>query len=110
MAQNRPAELEPARAERPSPAARLTITVRPLGTAEGTVPPKDARYLITMFGVLGSVISGTAGAVLTLRIAPRLGGLALVELMLALAAVVLISVCSRVRGQDSQEAEHQNDP
>jgi threonine/homoserine efflux transporter RhtA len=63
-----------------------------------------------MFGVLGSVISGTAGAVLTLRIAPRLGGLALVELMLALAAVVLISVCSRVRGQDSQEAEHQNDP
>jgi threonine/homoserine efflux transporter RhtA len=82
----------------------------PLGSAEGTVPARDARYLITMVGILGSVISGTVGAVLTLRIGPRLGGVALAELILALAAVVLISVCSRVRGRDSQEARHQNDP
>ena len=110
MTQKRSAELEPARTERPGPHARLTITVKPLGTAEGTVPARDARYLITMFGILGSVISGTAGAVLTLRIDPRLAGLALAELMLALAAVVLISACSRVRGRDSQEARRQNDP
>jgi len=43
------------------------------------------------FGVLGSVVTGTAGAVLTLRIAPGLTGVALAELILALAAVLVIA-------------------
>jgi hypothetical protein len=110
MTQNRPGGREPARAEQPSPAARLTITVRPLGTAEGTVPAREARYLITTFGVLGSVVSGTAGAVLTLRIGPGLTTLALAELLLALTAVVVIAACSRMRKRDRQDTKQQKTP
>ena len=51
------------------------------------------------FGILGSVVTGTAGAVLTLRIAPRLTGLALAELVLALAAALIIAVCRLSRKQ-----------
>ena len=71
---------------------------RTWGKARGRVAPDQANYLIMTFGILGSVVTGTAGAVLTLRIAPRLTGLALAELVLALAAVLIIAV-----GRLSQE-------
>lgn len=105
MAQNKP----PARArdpgERPSRASRLKITVTPLGTAEGTVPPSETRYLITTFGILGSVVAGTVGAVLTLRISPGLTALALAELGLALAAAVFIAACGRGLGKPAKEQD-----
>jgi hypothetical protein len=75
--------------------ARLKINVKSLGTAAGTVPPDRPRHLITTFGILGSVVLGIGGVVLTLCIAPQLGGLALAELVLALAAAVLIAACDR---------------
>lgn len=76
----------------------MKINVKSLGTGAGTVPPDQARHLVTTFGILGSVFSGIGGVVLTLHIAPRLGGLALAELVLALAAAVLIAACGRHQG------------
>jgi hypothetical protein len=84
-------------AEQPGPAARLKLDVKTLGTWEGTVPPGEARYLITTFGIVGSVVTGTAGALLTLRIARGSAVVAIAELALALAAMVLIALCSRGR-------------
>ena len=106
--------LVPGLAEQPTPAAQLKIkadparvkvTARRWGTAEGTVPPAEAHHLINMVGILGGVITGIAGAVLTMRIGPRFTPLALAELGLALAAIVLITVCCRHRNKDREE-EH----
>ena len=86
--------------ERPTRAAQLKITAEPARvkitarrwvTAEGAVPPGEARHLIAAFGILGCVITGTAGAVLTLRIDPGLTTLALAELVLALTSAILIA-------------------
>jgi hypothetical protein len=96
MASNGPYPRGPVPLERPSSFAELEIQVGPaipLGTAKGRVPPDQANYFIMTFGILGSVVTGTAGAVLTLRIAPRLTGVALAELILALAAVLVIAAC-----------------
>lgn len=90
--------------ERPSEAAQLKIKAEPARvrviarrwlTAEGTVPPADARHLITTFGIVGCVITGSAGAVLTLRIEPRLTSVAFAELAVALVAAILVAICGR---------------
>jgi hypothetical protein len=86
----------PVLAELPTAAAKLTIKVGPAQLAEGTVPPDQARHLITTFGILGSVFSGIGGAVLTLHVAPTLIALAFAELALAFAAVALIAACGHV--------------
>ena len=96
MALDSPFAREPVPVERPTSFAELEIQVGPAvpwGTAKGRVPPGQTHYLITTFGILGSVVTGTAGAVLTLRIAPRLTGLALAELILALAGALIIAAC-----------------
>lgn len=101
MTLNSPSAREPVPLERPSSFAELEIRVGPVpwGKAKGRVAPDQANYLIMTFGILGSVVTGTAGAVLTLRIAPRLTGLALAELVLALAAALIIAVCLFSREQ-----------
>ena len=95
MTLNSPSAREPVPLERPTSFAELEVRVGPVpwGKARGRVAPDQANYLIMTFGILGSVVTGTAGAVLTLRIAPRLTGLALAELVLALAAALIIAVC-----------------
>lgn len=100
MTLNSPSAREPVPLERPTSFAELEVRVGPVpwGKARGRVAPDQANYLIMTFGILGSVVTGTAGAVLTLRIAPRLTGLALAELVLALATVLIIAV-----GRLSQE-------
>ena len=69
----------------------MKITARRWVTAEAPYFPGEARHLIAAFGILGCVITGTAGAVLTLRIDPGLTTLALAELVLALTSAILIA-------------------
>lgn len=83
--------------------ARVKFTARRWLTAEGTVPPSEAQHLISMFGILGCVITGTAAAVLTLRIAPGLTALAFAELMLALGGMLLITICGLIRMNRTEE-------
>jgi hypothetical protein len=100
MALDSPSAREPVPAERPTSFAELEIRVGPVtpwGTAKGRVPPDQTSYFIMTFGVLGSVVTGTAGAVLTLHIARGLTGLALAELTLALAAALIIAACNLVQ-------------
>jgi hypothetical protein len=94
VGRNRPPTLEPV-PDNLTSAAKLTIKVGPSQLAEGTVPPEQARHLITTFGILGCVFSGVGGAVLTLHIAASLTTLAFAELILALVASALIALCSR---------------
>lgn len=80
--------------EAPTAFAELKIEVdpaRPRGSANGKVLPGQAHDLVTTFGVLGSVIAGIAGAVLTLRRSPRLIAPAFAELALAGTSAVLIA-------------------
>jgi hypothetical protein len=100
--------------EQPTPAAQLKIkaeparvkvTARRWGTAEGTVPPAEAHHLINMIGILGSVITGTAGVVLIMRIGPTFTPLALAELGLTLAAMLLVTIGGRDRNKNREE-EH----
>lgn len=107
-----PGPLVPGLAEQPTPAAQLKIkadparvkvTARRWGTAEGTVPPAEAHHLINMVGILGGAITGITGAVLTMRIGPRFTPLALAELGLALAAMVLITACCHHRNKNRDE-------
>jgi hypothetical protein len=112
MASNGPYPRGPVPLERPSSFAELEIQVGPaipLGTAKGRVPPDQANYLIMTFGILGSVVTGTAGAVLTLRIAPRLTGVALAELILALAAVLAIAACQLARERSGRAKSRRRD-
>lgn len=86
----------------PTQLAELEISLGPgpqWGTARGTVPPDQPHHLITTFGILGSAVAGTAGAVLSLRIDSRLGTLALAELTLAFVAAALIAACSRAQAR-----------
>jgi hypothetical protein len=78
--------------ERPTGSATLTISLGPAklgGTAKGT----QAHHLITTFGIAGSALVGVGGAVLTIHVATSLTALALAEVGLAFAAMVLITVC-----------------
>jgi hypothetical protein len=93
--------------ERPTQAAELRLTIGP-ATAGGTVPPVEARYLITAFGIAACVAAGIAGVILTLRIASQVAALrvgdgitvlAFAELGLGLAGAALIALCGRRRDQ-----------
>jgi len=93
---------QPASPERPTsaaelkisaePVARVKITARKLGSAEGIVPREAARHLIGVFGICACAIGGITGAVLTLRIDPGLTTPALAELVLALTSALAIVV------------------
>jgi hypothetical protein len=104
MTHDNPDPFDLGQAEWPTWAAELGITAEPVQTrstpqgltAEVTMVPADqADHLITTFGIAGSIVTGTAGAVVTLRIAPWLTAIALAELALALAGAALIALCSR---------------
>jgi hypothetical protein len=99
----------------PGPLAQLTIKVGPeqrWGAAEGSVPGEQAHYLITTFGVLGTIFgilgcacAGVTGAVLTLEDS-RLAGLALAELILAFVAMILIAACGLTIAGRQNRAKH----
>lgn len=119
MAPDGPASYVPAPPERPTRAAQLKIRTEPARVkvnarrwliAEGTVPPANARHLISTFGILGSAVTSTTAAVLTLRIAPGLAPIALAELVLGLAAAVLIAACGRAQRGDRIEEQAPQGP
>jgi hypothetical protein len=90
-----PSAREPVPAELPTAYAELEIQAGPLmpcGTAPGRMRPDQVNHLIVTLGVLGSAVTGTAGAILIMCIAPRQARLALAELVLALAAALVIAV------------------
>ena len=94
MIQYSPSAREPVPAELPTSCAKLEIQAGPLmpcGTAPGRLRPDRVNHLIVTLGVLGSAVTGTAGAILIVRIAPKQAGLALAELILALAAALVIA-------------------
>jgi hypothetical protein len=104
MMTERPAADQPGTADRPTAAAQLKITAERMQglTAVGTVPPADARYLITTFGITGSVAMSIGGADFVLRAAPAFAAhaapnIALAALALGFAATILIAVCGRAR-------------
>jgi len=100
MAPNSPFAREPVPVERPTSFAELEIQVGPAtpwGTAKGKLPPDQASYFVMTFGALGCVVTGVAGSVLTLRVAPGLTVAALAELALALITALIIAVCGIVR-------------
>lgn len=81
--------------EPPTQFAELVVQfgpAQPLGSVTGKVPPEQAPYLITMFGIVASMIAGIAGTVLTLRIAAGLSGPAYAELGLAFGSAVLLAI------------------
>lgn len=111
MSQDNPIPFCPGQAERPTWAAELWIIaeqVQARGTAEGVVPSGHVDHLITTFGIAGSIVAGTAGAVVTLRLAPGLTVIALAELMLALAGAVLVALCSRAYRRTRTESQPQD--
>jgi len=80
----------------PSPHAELMVSFGPApqwGTARTLVPADQAHHLVTTSGILGSLVTGIGGVVLTVRSATP--ALAYAELVLALAAAVLIAASSR---------------
>jgi len=97
MAVNSPLTREPVPAEDPTPSAELRIWVGyagPPDTAKHRISPD---YMIMTCGVLGSVVTGTAGAVLTLHVAPERTRLALAELIVAVTGAGVIAAGSRCR-------------
>jgi hypothetical protein len=109
MATNSPSAREPVPDERPTSFAELEVRLGPAipwGTAKGRVPPDQANYFIMTFGVLGSLVTGTAGAVLTLRISPGLTGVAWAELIFALAAALIIAACGLARERAGRTRRH----
>lgn len=96
MISNRPAVEESGAGDLPTTAAHLKIDLESVQLkAEGKVPPADARHLITTFGIVGSVATSTAGAVIS-QDSPHV---ALAVLILGFVATVLIAVCGRDRRQ-----------
>jgi hypothetical protein len=80
--------------EAPTAFAELKIEVgpaQPWGYANGEALPSQAHDLVTAFGILGSVVAGIAGAVLTLRKSPGLIAPALAELALAGTSAALVA-------------------
>lgn len=108
MTQDNPPPFGPGRAERPTWAAELRITTERVqagittqlwGTEEGMVPTSQVDHLVTTFGIAGSIFTGIAGAVVTLRLAPGLTVIAVAELVLALAGAALIALCSHAHSR-----------
>ena len=91
--------------EAPTAFAELKIEVGPAqlwGYANGEALSSRADDLVTAFGMLGSVVAGIAGAVLTLRRSSGLIAPALAELALAGTSVALMA-----RAADRRTARHQ---
>jgi hypothetical protein len=119
MSQDNPIPFCPGQAERPTWAAELRITTeraqagittRRCGTAEGMVPTDQVNHLVTTFGIASAIVTGTAGAVVTLRLAPGLTVIALAEMVLALAGAALIALCSRAHRRTRAEDQPHDDP
>jgi len=113
MTQDNLTPFGPGRAERPSWAAELGIIaeqVRAGGIAEGMMPAGQADHLITTLGIAACIVTGTAGAVVTLRLVPGLTVIALAELVLALAGAALIALCSRAQRRPRAGDQPQKDP
>jgi hypothetical protein len=118
MTRDNPDPFGPGQAERPTWAAELRITAEPAEmittwrwvTTQRTIPSDQADHLITTFGIAGSIVTGIAGAVVTLRTAPSLTVIALAELALALAGGALIALCSHAHRRTRAEAQPQDDP
>ena len=89
----------PAPGEQPTSSARIGISLRPTqiqGTAEGTVPGELAPVLITTFGMITMGVAGIIGATITAYLGLSHSvywflGLALAELGLAYAVILLIA-------------------
>jgi hypothetical protein len=80
--------------EAPTAFAALEIDIGatwPCGFPNGKVLPGQAHDSITTFGILGSVVAGITGAVLTLRRSPDLIAPAFAELALAGTSAALIA-------------------
>ena len=95
MIQYSPSDHEPVPAELPTARAKLDIQAGPLmrcAIAPGRMRSDHVNLLIVTLGVLGSAVTGTTGAILIVRIAPKQSGLALAELILALVAALVITV------------------
>lgn len=114
MIQYSPSAREPVPPELPTTRAKLDIQAgppMPCGPAPGRMRPGQVNQLIVTLGVLGSTVTGTAGAILTVRIAPGQAGLALAELALALASALVIAiygtygVARRERGRRCQSKQ-----
>jgi uncharacterized membrane protein YeaQ/YmgE (transglycosylase-associated protein family) len=111
MSQDNPIPCGRGQAERPTWAAELWVIAEPvqaMGTTEATVPSRQVDHLITTFGIAGSIVTGTAGAVITLRLAPGLTVIALAELALALVGAVLIALCSRAHRSARTDGQPQD--
>ena len=80
---------EPYEPEMPSTAAYLEIFPEPMKDWPGGGSCAEARYVIAAFAIMGTVAATTVGVVL---LAPSAPLLALLEVVLGLAAIVLIAV------------------
>jgi hypothetical protein len=101
MTTSSPEPREPGHAEVPTTAAQVKIETRGAWvklsarqwiTGEGNVPPREARYLIAMIGMVTCAVSGIGGAVLTPGSAPERAPVVFAELVLALVVATLVAV------------------
>jgi uncharacterized membrane protein YeaQ/YmgE (transglycosylase-associated protein family) len=109
MTTNSPLTRELAPAEEPTSRAELEIRVgyaEPPDPVRRRISPDQANYMTMTCGVLGSVVTGTVGAILTLRVAPERTGLALAQLMVALAGAGVITTGRRFRETAGHKAAH----
>jgi multisubunit Na+/H+ antiporter MnhB subunit len=84
---------EPPAPEAPSAAADLEIWAEPTECLPARdVASAEVRYVIVTFGIMGTVAVTTAGVLLLLHSAPQL---ALAEVVLGLAAIILIATGGR---------------
>jgi hypothetical protein len=87
---------QPGATDLPTAAAVLKITVEPVRgvSARAAVPPREARYMISTFGIVSVVGMSTGSAVLLSRLA---ADVALAALALGFVAIALIAVCGVCR-------------
>jgi hypothetical protein len=100
----------PTAADALTPSAKLVITLdKAGGTAETHVPPGEASHMITTFGIVVTGCAGIGGAVLMVWFSPGLAGLALADLMLTFAIVVVTAAVGLIRadkrGHGTSEAD-----
>ena len=113
MIQHSPSAREPVLSDLPTPRAELEIQAGPLlpcAAASGRTRSALVSQLVVPLSILSCAVAGTAGAVLTVRIAPGQAALAFAELVLALAAALLIAAYGTTRDRGRQkraESGHQ---